>query len=394
MMKLLKNCRLYAPRDEGMDHLLVAGESIVLRGKAAAQMDGMQGVDVCDMEGRVVIPGLVDCHAHITGGGGEDGPESRVPAVELGAFTSAGVTSVVGLLGTDDLVRTTGELVVRARALVAEGLSAWCYTGGYHVPPVTLTGNIRGDIVHVDRIVGVGELAISDHRSSHPTDQELIRIAGEAHVGGLMAGKAGLVHLHLGDGKQGMEPLFRILRDSDLPPRVLQPTHINRHPSLLDEALKAARLGCHVDITAFPDDPDHADVLASDALARYLDEEGPAERISVSSDGGGCLPHFDERGHLHSMDVGRPETLFRTLQTLLQAGRAPEQVLPAFTSNPAALLRLPGKGRLDLGMDADLVVMNEDFSVCHVMARGEWHWRNGQQSRFGTFEARPESMQE
>jgi len=389
-MKLLKNCELYSPVREGIDHLLIAGERVVLRGSEAAALAGMSGIEVVDMEGRLVVPGLVDCHAHITGGGGEDGPESRVPSVDLGAFTGAGVTSVVGLLGTDDLIRTTGELVARARALEAEGLSAWCYTGGYHVPPVTLTGSIRGDIVHIDRVVGVGELAVSDHRSSHPTDQELIRIASEAHVGGLMAGKAGLVHLHLGDGKQGMDPLFRILRESDIPPRVMHPTHINRQPALMEEALQAVQLGCHVDITAFPEDPSHADVPAADALARYLDSNVPAERISVSSDGGGCLPHFDEAGHLHSLDIGKPDSLLLTLQKLLQSGREPETVLPAFTSNPADLLMLPRKGHLQTGMDADLVVLNQDFSICHVMARGQWHWQDGKQRRFGSFEQRPD----
>ncbi len=386
MMKLLKNCRLHSPMDEGMDHLLVAGEVIVLRGEQALALEGSGGIESADMEGRMVIPGLVDCHAHITVGGGEDGPESRVPSVDLGAFTAAGVTSVVGLLGTDDLVRTTGELVVRARALMAEGLSAWCYTGGYHVPPVTLTGSIRADIVHIDRVVGVGELAVSDHRSSHPTDQELIRIASEAHVAGLMANKAGVLHLHLGDGKQGMDPLFRVLRDSDIPARVLQPTHINRQPALMDEAMEAARRGCHVDITAFPEDPSHADVPAAEALARYLDDNGPSGRISVSSDGGGCLPHFDDHGHLHSLDVGRPDSLLLTLQKLLRSGRPAETVLPAFTCNPAELLKLPRKGRLDVGMDADLVVLEEDYAVRDVMARGQWHWRDGQQRLFGTFE--------
>jgi len=386
MMKLLKNAELYTPAREGRDHLLIAGEQIVLRGEAAAAMDGMKGIEVVDLEGRMIVPGLVDCHAHITGGGGEDGPESRVPAVDLGAFTGAGVTSVVGLLGTDDLIRTTGELVARARALVAEGLSAWCYTGGYHIPPQTLTGTIRGDIVHIDRVVGVGELAVSDHRSSHPTDQELIRIASEAHVGGLMAGKAGIVHLHLGDGKQGMEPLFRMLDESDIPPRVMQPTHINRLPALMDQAMEAAKLGCHVDITAFPEDPCHPDVPAADALARYLDEDGPRGRISVSSDGGGCLPHFDDAGHLESLDTGKPDSLFQTLQKLLQKGRNPESVLPAFTINPAQLLKLPGKGTIQTGMDADLIVLDGDFAISDVMARGEWHWRNGRQIRFGSFE--------
>ncbi|HEU5305277.1 MAG TPA: hypothetical protein VFU40_11580, partial [Gemmatimonadales bacterium] len=143
------------------------------------------GVIECDLEGRCVIPGFVDCHVHLTGGGGEAGPNSRVPPLALSRLTTGGVTTAVGVLGTDDVVRTPAELVTTARGLTAEGMSAYCYTGGYHVPPVTVTGSVRGDIVLVDLILGVGEVAISDHRSSQPTLDELLRVAGDAHVGGL-----------------------------------------------------------------------------------------------------------------------------------------------------------------------------------------------------------------
>ena len=83
-----------------------------------------------------------------------------------------------------------------------EGLSAWCYTGGYHVPATTLTGSVRSDIVNLEPVIGVGEVAISDHRSSQPSVEEILRLASEAHVAGLMTGKAGIVHFHLGDGRR------------------------------------------------------------------------------------------------------------------------------------------------------------------------------------------------
>ena len=52
-------------------------------------------------------------------------------------------------------------------------------------------------------MIGIGELALSDHRSSQPTRDELLRIASDAHVAGMISGKAGIVHLHLGDGERG-----------------------------------------------------------------------------------------------------------------------------------------------------------------------------------------------
>src|SRR3954469_177884 len=186
-MQLLRNADVYDPQPKGRRSILVGGERILWLGDEL-DLPASLGATVRDLEGRRVIPGLIDGHVHLTGGGGEAGPETRVPPVARSRRTLGGVTTAVGVLGTDDTVRTTGELVTVARGLIAQGLSAWCYTGGYHVPPTTATGSVRGDIALIDLVLGVGELAISDHRSSHPTLDELLRIAGDAHVGGLMSG--------------------------------------------------------------------------------------------------------------------------------------------------------------------------------------------------------------
>lgn len=320
-----------------------------------------------------MIPGLIDCHVHLTGGGGEAGMHSRVPPLGLSQLTGGGVTTAIGLLGTDDTVRTPAELLAAARGLIAEGLSAYCYTGGYHVPPVTLTGSVRGDIVHIDLILGVGELAISDHRSSQPTLEELLRVAGDAHVGGLMTGKAGIVHLHVGNGPRGLELVRQAIEQSELPPSVFNPTHVNRRKALFEEAMELSRQGCVIDITAFPVEEGEDAWSAPEALTRYLEAGLPPAQVTVSSDGGGCLPVFDDDGRVTRMDVGRPSAMADALKTLLDCGQPLERVLPAFTSNPAGLLRLSRKGRLSAGSDADLLVLDEDGRVRDVMARGTWH---------------------
>ena len=265
-----------------------------------------------DLEGHLLVPGLIDGHSHLTGGGGEAGPESRVPAPSLSHYTRAGITTAVGMLGTDDVTRTTGDLVVTARGLIADGLSAWCHTGGYHVPPVTLTGSVRGDITHVDRIIGVGEVAISDHRSSQPRLDEILRIAGDAHVGGLMTGKAGILHLHIGDGTRGLDLIRRALAESEIPARVFNPTHVNRRRALFEEAIELSARGCYVDITAFDVGPDEDAWNAVDSVERYFASGAPEERVTISSDGGGCLPVFDPDGRVTSMGVGDSGSLLRT----------------------------------------------------------------------------------
>ncbi len=386
-MELLRNADLYDPEPRGRAHLLIAGESIGWIGAEAPVLPRMLGVIERDLEGRRVIPGLIDGHVHLTGGGGEAGPETRVPPLMLSRLTVGGVTTAVGVLGTDDTVRSPAELVTTARGLIAEGLSAFCHTGGYHVPPVTVTGSVRQDIVLIDIVLGVGELAISDHRSSQPTLDELLRIAGDAHVGGLMSGKAGIVHLHVGDGARGLELVRQALETSELPARVFNPTHVNRRKPLFQEALALAQRGCTVDLTAFPVEEGDDGWSAAEALTRYLEAGLPADRVTVSSDGGGCLPVFDPEGRVSAMDVGSPSAMAGTLKELLQCGQPLERVLPAFTANPARLLRLR-KGSLIPGADADLVVLDEDGDVEDVMARGRWHVLGGQPAVRGTFERR------
>ncbi|MDQ3224941.1 MAG: beta-aspartyl-peptidase [Gemmatimonadota bacterium] len=387
MIELLRNADLYAPESRGRAHLLVAGETIVWVGSAPPTLPPTLGVREHDLEGRRVIPGFIDCHVHLTGGGGEAGPNTRVPALGLSRLTRGGVTTAVGVLGTDDTVRTPAELVTAARGLIADGLSAYCYTGGYHVPPVTVTGSVRGDMVLIDLIVGVGELAISDHRSSQPTLDELLRVAGDAHVGGLMAGKAGIVHLHVGEGPRGLDLVRQAIKRSEIPAAVFNPTHVNRRKALFDEALALVREGCTIDITAFPVDEGEDAWPASVALTRYLAAGLPPERVTVSSDGGGCLPSFDEDGRVTAMDVGSPSALGDTLKELLASGQPLERVVPAFTSSPARLLMLPRKGRLAAGSDADLVVLDSEGGIQDVMARGKWCVRGGRPLMQGAFEA-------
>lgn len=386
MLKLIKNANLFSPKPQGVVHILVAREAIVYIGSKLPDLDASLELSSIDLNGATVIPGLIDAHAHITGGGGETGPSSRVPPVFLSEFTMAGVTSVVGVLGTDDLTRNTQTLVTQAYGLREEGLSAWCHTGGYHLPLTTLTGSARGDIVFIDPIIGVGELAISDHRSSQPTLDEFLRVASEAHVAGLMTGKAGIVHCHMGDGERGLALLRAALDKSEIPARTFNPTHVNRNKPLFEEALSLTDYGCRIDLTAFPTGHVEPGLSAADAFVLYHDRGCPVDRLTISSDGGGCLPAFDNEGNLTRFGVGLSSTLPETLQELVARGVPMEDALPPFTSTVADLLRLSRKGRLQTGFDADLVVLDDLGGVKDVMARGLWHVRDGQAKVLGTYE--------
>ncbi len=385
-LELLCNAEVYAPAHRGRCHLLVGGGKVLWMGSDTLELPETLGVVCHDLAGRRLCPGLIDCHVHLTGGGGEGGFASRVPPLPLSSFTTAGTTTVVGLLGTDDVTRSPAALIAATRGLVAEGLNAFCLTGGYHLPAATLTGSVRGDIVFVDCVIGVGEVAISDHRSSQPTLDELLRVASEAYVGGLLSGKAGIVHLHVGGGARGLEPIREALARAEIPPRIFHPTHVNRCRDLFDQAIDLARRGCTIDISAFPV-PDDGDAWsAAAALSHYLDSEAPPECVTISTDAGGSLPRFDAEHRLVSLDVALPATLGATLATLLQQGQELARVLPAFTSNVARVLGLPHKGRLVVGADADLLTLDVAGEVVDVMIGGRWHVRERRLQRRGSFE--------
>jgi beta-aspartyl-dipeptidase (metallo-type) len=383
---LIRNARIFAPAPLGICNLLLGGGRILWIGTDAIELPAALGASTIDLQGRRLIPGLIDGHVHVTGGGGEAGFRTRVPPLGISRFTRAGITTVVGLLGTDDVARGPRELLASLYALREEGLSAFGYTGGYHVPPTTLTGSVRSDLVFIEALIGVGEIALSDHRSSQPTLGELLRLASDAHVAGLMTGKAGLLHLHLGDGPRGLDLVRRALEGSELPPRVFHPTHVNRRKALFEEALDLARRGSTIDLTAFPVAEGEDGWSAADALIRTLDSDAPAAQVTISSDAGGCLPCFDADGLVVHMDIGDAGALLATLREVVGRGVPLERALPAFTSNPARLLRLAAKGHIAIGADADLVALDEAGAAHDVIVGGIVHVREGHVVRNGMFE--------
>ncbi len=387
MFALLRDLKTPFADDDQSVHLVTGAGSFQYLGSVDGALPSWLDLEVVDLGGRVAIPALVDCHVHVTGGGGEAGFGSRIAPPPASAYRAGGVGSLVGVLGTDDLTRTPQSLVAWTRELAAQHLNAWCHSGGYHLPPATITGSAKGDIVWIDRMIGIGEVAICDHRSSQPTPQALRELAAEAHVAGLMTGKAGILHLHVGDGEAGLEPIRAAMHGSELPPRVFNPTHLNRRKALLDEAIDLAKQGCTVDFTAFPVEEGEDAYTASEALRLYLERGGPPDRVTISSDAGGCLPVFGDDGSVERFDVARADAMLNCLKQCLRSGLSLAEALPAFTTNPARLLRL-NAGELTVGSRADLLVLegdptsgdleSGDFELCCAMYGGRWFDRNGE----------------
>ncbi|MEW6045344.1 MAG: beta-aspartyl-peptidase [Bacillota bacterium] len=366
---LLRVERIFTPEPSDATDILMCGERIAWVGKRLDPPAGWP-VELVEVPGALAVPGFIDGHVHVTGGGGEGGYATRCPEISVDEIVAAGVTTVVGCLGTDDVTRHPEALLAKVRALEEQGVSAYMYVGSYAVPPVTLTGSVKRDLVLIDKVIGVGEIAISDHRSAQPQPAELRRLAAEARVGGMLAGKAGIVHVHVGSGRDGLKPLFDIVEQTELPITQFVPTHVNRTRRLLDEAERFASLGGTVDVTAF-DFPSADAVPAWQAIVQLAGRGVEWSRITMSSDSNGSLPEFDESGRLVRMRVASIRSLLADWRSLVRQARVPlERALQVVTSNVASVLKLQRKGRLLPGMDADIAVFDGDLNVLQVWCRG------------------------
>ncbi len=390
MFLLVENVEVYGPEPLGSLDVLVAGERIAWIGKGLAARGTLPGLRVLDGKGGLLVPGFIDNHVHLIGGGGEGSFRTRTPEISLTDLTTAGVTTVIGVLGTDCVTRHTSSLVAKARALEEEGLSAWAMLGSYQLPIRTLTGNIQDDLVLVDKLIGVGEVALSDHRSSQPLREEIARIAAAARVGGMLSGKGGIVNVHMGDGSRGMSMLLDIARTTEITLAQFLPTHVNRNPDLFGEAIRYALAGGHVDLTTSttPVFLAEGEVKCSEGLKRLLDAGVPADRVSFSSDGQGSMPDFDENGHFKGLTIGRCSSLWDEVTDAVKNEQISlETALKVVTSSPADQHRLSRKGHIATGLDGDFVLLEPgSLAIRTVVARGQVMVEEGEPLVRGTFE--------
>jgi len=387
MLTLIRHGEVFGPEPRGKKDVLIAGGIVEsLSEPGSLRLEGIRP-DVLDAEGAYVFPGLVDPHVHILGGGGEGGPATRAPEIRVEDIIASGVTTLIGCLGTDGVTRHMSSLLAKARALEVEGITTYVFSGSYEIPVKTLTGSVRSDLALIDKIIGAGEIALSDHRSSQPTLDEVARLAAECRVGGMLGGKAGVLHVHLGDGKRKLETLFRILRETEIPPAQIVPTHINRNRELFEDGLAWLAAGGSIDITAGPD-PAAGDPEAGleECVARILERGLPLERVMVSSDSNGSLPVFDGAGRLVRLTVASQKDLLRKFQDLVRKKLLPlETALRLFSTNAAEFYRLAGKGRVVEGGDADLILFDRNLALESVFARGRKLMAGGRLLVRGTF---------
>lgn len=389
MITVIKNIKVYSPEYLGIKDV------VVVRNKFEGIYDNIEApsnfinVNTIDGTGKIMFPGFIDCHVHILGGGGEKGYNTRTPEIKFTDITTSGITTVVGCLGTDNVCRSLTALIAKAKALEIEGISTYCYTGSYEIPIKTITDSIKKDLMMIDKIIGVGEVALSDHRSSQPTYEEFLRVVSQARVGGLLSGKSGIVNVHLGGRKNKLDYLFKLIEETEIPPTQLLPTHINRNNILFKEGLEYVRRGGYIDLTT-SSDPKHlepGEISASKGLKIFVDEGLPIEHLTFTSDGNGSMPKFDADGRDAGIGICKVDTLYEEVRKAILEEKVPiEKAIKVITSNVANILCLYDKGRIDKGMSADFVTVDEEtLEIQDVYAKGSFLVKNREIVVNGTF---------
>ncbi len=390
MLKLIKNGEVYAPDYLGKRDILLTGDKIGYIGEKINVPEDFVDVDIIDASNKIVVPGFIDAHVHICGGGGEGSFKTRTPEIQLSDITKGGVTTVVGTLGTDGTTRSMANLLAKARGLEEEGISTYVYSGSYQVPVRTVTGNIQDDIILIDKIIGVGEIAIADHRSSQPTIDEIARLTSEARVGGILSDKAGIVNIHIGDGESRLNSLIEVANKTEIPLTQFYPTHMNRTHDVFKAAIEYGKSGGLIDFTTSTTEKflEQGEMKCSKGLKVMLEEGINIKQITFTSDGQGSLPEFNEKGEYIGLQVGKVESLYKEVRdSIIYENIDISKALKVITSNPADILKLHKKGYIAEGKDGDIVIINKnDFTIDTVIAMGKTMIRDKEALVRGTFE--------
>lgn len=369
---LLRNADVYAPERMGRLDILVLAGRIVSMGQDLS-VTGVPDLVELDASGLPVTPGLVDSLTHITGGGGEGGYSTRMPFMPAEDAWTSGVTTVTGALGTDAIHRTHADMLGHARYLQSQGVSAYIYSGSYHLPIKTLTGSVQTDIAYIPDVIGVGEVAIADHRGSHPSVEELARLAAEVRVGAMLSGKKGVLSIHVGDHESGLRTLHEAAERYPVKLSHFYPTHINRDVALLEQGIVFAKGGGMIDFTASNNESLLADgdIDSPEAVARSLTAGVSISQLTISSDAYASLPEFDAQGRFVRVDMGRLDSMADAIRRgCADVGLTFSSLLQTATLNPANALGLWDKGRLKSGADADLLLWSKDHQVLGTITRG------------------------
>lgn len=363
---LIKNVFLSSELKNKKDILIVNNEiAKIARNIDLKPLESLfkDSIITINAEGATAIPGFIDGHSHLLGASGEAGYGTRAPEITLHSLVSSGITTVVGLLGYDSLTRSLKSLYAKIKAFENEGLTARMLTGSYHLPLITITKNLKNDIYFFPEIIGAGEIAVSDQRSSYPEVLELRRIIGDIVFSAKAKGQKGVVIFHTGRGEDGLEIIEKLVTETDVPAENLILTHVNRSLNVMSQAKKLADLGCFVDISALYFQKKNLFPSPEEAIKELRKISIPLNKILISTDSG-C--------YIENNVLTQPVWLYKAFRNSVKEKILTlQEAVKVFSANPARALGFNSKGEIKEGKDADILLIDRDLNLFTVIAKGK-----------------------
>jgi beta-aspartyl-dipeptidase (metallo-type) len=375
MFKLIKGGKVFSPDNLGFKDLLIVNDTILVIKEKILIEEIPWNVEIYDASNRIILPGIIDSHIHIIGAGGAGGLNSRNKEIDIEQIIDAGVTTVVGCLGFDRTSRTLRNLLLKAKALEELGLTAYILSGSYSLPSLTLTGSIEEDLILIDKVIGV-KLALGETLANWPDTRDIQNLLAECLRGGHLSGKPGFLQIHLGsNGYVWKKSFSRILKDSQIPFSRVIFTHANRSLETLNEFAEYVEEGGYIDLTtSYTPEEKPGSLSVLESIQWLVSKNISLDRVTLSSDSNATRILPDK-----SLKYLPVRTIFEVTRKLCGSGIiSMDKAIGLVTKNPAYVIGCSrNKGSLEVGKDADLIILNKDFELEAVLVKGTWAKKMG-----------------
>jgi N-acetylglucosamine-6-phosphate deacetylase len=369
----------------------VAGNLIDAVGPGMAIPPLPAGLPVTDLHGHWVLPGFVDLHVH--GGGGTSFTEGPADdARHAAAFHRRhGSTTIVASLVTAPLADLEARAAMLA-ALASQGVIAGIHLEGpflsaarcgaqdprhmlapdvaaferlhaaaaSHLRVITIAPELPGAVGLIKAAARAGVTAAVGHTDATADITSAAVDAGATHATHLFNGMRPLHHREPG-------PAGALLDRDEVTCEVIA-DGVHLHDTMIRLAARAAgpgRLVLVTDAMAAAGMPDGSYRLGS----KRVDVAGGVARLAGGAEPGAVGAIAGTVGAI----AGSTATMADIVRHAVAAGLPVTAVAAAASTTPARVLGLGGRtGALRPGLDADLVVCDEEFRLRAVMRQGEW----------------------
>ncbi|WOI32571.1 imidazolonepropionase [Tritonibacter scottomollicae] len=346
--------------------MAVQGDRIAWCGPADALPDSYSEWAAEDLGGRLVTPGLIDCHTHIVFGGDRAGEfEMRLngASYEEVARAGGGIVSTVTATRAADLDALVAGALPRLDTLIAEGVTSIEVKSGYGLDRETeLTmlraarrlGELRDVTVKTTFLGAHAVPAEYANRADAYLDEVCLPTLRAAHAEGLIDAVDGFCE-GIAFSAEQIARVFDLAAELGLPVKL----HAEQLSHQGGSKLAAERGALSVDHVEYATEDDARAMAAAGSVAVLL----PGAFYTIRETQLPPMEHFRAHGVPMALatDCNPGSSPLSSLLLTLNMGctlfrLTPEEALAGVTCNAARALGLSDRGRITSGLRADLAI--------------------------------------